>query len=77
MNRFTKISVDGYSIEELEAVLREVYSADRLPSRVIEGMMEVVKYSTNQASSRKVNLRDLLRFAELYVGCDRNIPFAF
>jgi len=74
MNRFTKIFVEEYATEELEIILKELYSNEE---HMIADLIGFTKTLVKHNHFSKVNLRDLLRFCELYTKSDRNIELSF
>ena len=74
MNRFTKIFVEEYSTEELEIILKELYPEE---DEIIAELIVFAKSVETHNHFGKVNLRDLLRFCELYKQSNKNIDMSF
>lgn len=74
MNRFTKIFVEEYTSEEYEIILKDLYQENL--SEIIELLVNFSRSKEN-ISYERVNLRDLLRFCEVYIGSNKNSQLSY
>ncbi|KAL4485768.1 hypothetical protein ABPG72_012308 [Tetrahymena utriculariae] len=76
MNRFTKIYVEDYTNQEYETILKDLYGEGEGQQQILEGLLRFSKVMETQYY-KKINLRDLLRFYELYQKSEKNLEVAF
>lgn len=82
LNRFSKIYVEDYTTDEQLSILSDVYKENTavLDQSIFEQLISGLKSFADSVLRQhfsKVNLRDMLRFKEIYLrsGCD--LPIAF